>query len=97
MVILYVKYICKEGQREAFLNAIKAAGVDEASRAEAGNIRYAYSFDDADKNALILNEAWKDKDAFKSHCKEEHFKKLGGIKDEYVVDAVVEKYEAVAF
>ena len=51
MEILNVTYKCKEGMREEFLEAILAEGLDEASRAEAGNIKYDFylAFDDPDE------------------------------------------------
>ena len=44
MEILNVTYKCKEGMRKEFLETIKAEGLDEASRAEAGNIKYDFYF-----------------------------------------------------
>ena len=35
MIVLNVTYRCKAGMREKFLEAIKAEGLDAASRAEA--------------------------------------------------------------
>ena len=42
MVVLNVIYKCKPGMREAFLEAIKAEGLDVACRNEEGNIKYDY-------------------------------------------------------
>ena len=44
MEILNVTYKCKEGMREKFLETIKAEGLDAASRAEAGNIKYDFFY-----------------------------------------------------
>lgn len=94
MIILHVKYNCKPDCREAFLNAIKENRLDEASRNESGNLKYDYSFDAEDKNALILTELWKDKDAVAFHNGTEHFKKLGEMKAEYVESVEIQRFEA---
>ncbi len=90
--ILNVTYKCKEGMREEFLETILAEGLDEASRAEAGNIKYDFylAFDDPDE--LFLFEKWRDEEAVKSHNAEPHFKRFGELKAEYVLETVLERY-----
>lgn len=94
MIILHVKYNCKENCREAFLNAIKENKLDEACRNESGNLKYDYSFDAEDKNALILTELWKDRDAVEFHNETEHFKKLGELKTEFVENVEIRRFDA---
>ena len=69
-------------------------GLDAASWAEAGNIRYDYFFPAEDNGDLLLMEKWQDGEAFSKHCKEPHFKRLGELKDEFVEETVLEKFEA---
>ena len=90
--ILNVTYKCKEGMREEFLETILAEGLDEASRAEAGNIKYDFylAFDDPDE--LFLFEKWRDEEAVKSHNAEPHFRRFGELKAEYVLETVLERY-----
>ena len=92
MEILNVTYKCKEGMREEFLEAILAEGLDEASRAEAGNIKYDFylAFDDPDE--LFLFEKWRDEEAVKSHNAEPHFKRFGELKAEFVLETELERY-----
>ena len=92
MEILNVTYKCKKGMREKFLEAIRAEGLDAASRAEAGNIMYDYYFAAADPDELFLLEKWCDEEAIKSHNAEPHFKRLGELKAEYVNETVLERY-----
>ena len=92
MEILNVTYKCKEGMREEFLETIKAEGLDEASRAEAGNIKYDFYFADADPDELFLFEKWRDEEAVKSHNTEPHFKRFGELKAEFVQETVLERY-----
>ena len=92
MVVLIVGYDCKPGQREAFVEAVKSAGLDQMSRDEEGNLRYAYSYAVEDPDKVYLLEQWKSEEAFNEHCATEHFKKLGEMKGDYVLNTVFEKY-----
>ena len=92
MEILNVTYKCKSGMREEFLKTIKTEGLDEASRSEAGNIKYAFYFAEADPDELFLFEKWRDEEAVKSHNTEPHFKRFGELKAEYVNETVLERY-----
>jgi quinol monooxygenase YgiN len=78
--------------REKFLDAIKAEGLDAASRSEAGNIKYDYYFADADPDELFLFEKWRDEEAVKSHNAEAHFRRFGELKAEFVLETVLERY-----
>ena len=81
----------KQAERH-FLEAILAEGLDEASRAEAGNIKYDFylAFDDPDE--LFLFEKWRDAEAVKSHNAEPHFRRFGELKAEFVLETVLERY-----
>ena len=92
MEILNVTYKCKEGMREKFLEAIKAEGLDAASRAEAGNIKYDFYFSDGDPDELFLFEKWSDEAAVKSHNSEPHFRRFGELKAEFVQETILERY-----
>ena len=94
MIGLNVTYKCRPGMREAFLEMIKAEGIDEACRAEAGNIRYDYYFSAGDGDELFLLEKWRDADALAEHGKQPHLARLKAFKPEYVTDTIVEKYLA---
>ena len=60
MIVLNVHYKCKPGKREAFLHAIRAEGLDAASRAEAGNLQYDYYLSADGSDNLLLVEKWQD-------------------------------------
>ena len=94
MIVLNVTYKCKPGLREAFLERILAEGVDAASRAEAGNLKYDYylPFDDRE-DELLLVEKWRDAEALDLHHGLPHFLRLGAFKGEYVDDTRVERFE----
>ena len=92
MIVLNVTYKCKPDLREAFLEAILREGIDDACRAEDGNLLYAYwlPFDGGDE--LLLVEHWRDADALKAHAMQPHYRRLGELKQAYVDETVVEKY-----
>ena len=92
MEILNVIYKCRPGMRGEFLETIKAEGLDEASRAEAGNRRYDFYFADADPDELFLLEYWSDAEAVRIHNNQPHFRRFGELKAEYVLETVLERY-----
>lgn len=63
MIVLNVTYKCKPDMREEFLEMIMAEGIDAASRAEAGNIKYDYYRSVNDCDELLLVEKWQDAEA----------------------------------
>ena len=56
MIVLNVTYKCKPDMREEFYEMILAEGLDEASRAEAGNLKYDYYFPVNDSDEMLLVE-----------------------------------------
>ena len=92
MVVLNVSYKCKPDMRDEFLKKIRREGIDAASRAEAGNLKYDYYFPADGGDELLLVEKWRDADALAEHGRQPHFAKLGALKAEYVTDTVIEKF-----
>ena len=93
MIVLNVTYKCLPGKRDAFLAAIKKEGIDVASRAEAGNIKYDYYLPAEGGDELLLLEKWKDAESITEHGRQAHFKRLGELKTEYVADTVIARLE----
>jgi quinol monooxygenase YgiN len=94
MIVLNVTYKCKPGMREAFLETIKSEKIDAACRAEEGNIKYDYYYAADAGDELLLIEKWRDAEAVAIHGEQEHFKRLGEIKGEFVLETIIEKYNA---
>lgn len=94
MIVLNVTYTCKPDKREEFLEMIMAEGIDVASRAEAGNIMYDYYIPTDGSDDLFLLEKWRDEAALAEHGKQPHLARLKEIKEEFVVDTIIEKYVA---
>ena len=74
MIVLNVTYKCRPSKRDEFLERIRAEGVDSASCAEAGNIKYDYYVPAGGGDELLLVEKWRDEAALASHAAEPHFK-----------------------
>ena len=94
MIVLNVTYKCKPDMRDEFLEMIMTNGIDVASRAETGNIKYDYYMPVESEDEMLLVEKWTDADALASHSKQPHFVKLGELKREYVIDTIIERFEA---
>ena len=80
--------------REKFLETIMAEGLDEASRAEEGNIKYDYYIPTDGSSDLFLLEKWRDKEALSEHMQTPHLKRLAELKADYVNETIIERYEA---
>jgi len=94
MIVMNVTYKCKPEMREEFLERIMTEGIDIACRAEDGNIKYDYFTSTDDSDELLLVEKWRDADALAAHGRQPHFARLREIKDEFVTETIIEKYEA---
>jgi len=92
MIVLNVTYKCKPGMRDAFLAAIKAEGLDAASKNEDGNFKYDYYFPAEGGDEMLLVEKWRDADVLAVHGEQAHFKRLGEIKNEFVEETVIDKF-----
>ena len=93
MIVLNVTYKCRPGMREEFLEAILREGIDEASRAEAGNLKYDYYLPFDDNGDLLLVEKWRDADALKAHAEMPHYAKLRELKPAFVTETAVERFD----
>lgn len=93
MIVLNVTYKCKPDMRDEFLEMIYTEGIDVASRAEEGNIKYDYYTPVDNSDDLLLVEKWRDAEALAAHGKQEHFARLGELKKKFVLDTIIEKFE----
>ncbi|MBR0161076.1 MAG: antibiotic biosynthesis monooxygenase [Oscillospiraceae bacterium] len=93
MIVLNVTYKCMPEKRDEFLEMIMTEGIDAASRAEAGNIKYDYYYPADCSDELFLVEKWRDADALAEHGRQAHFARLGKLKTEFVTETVIEKFE----
>ena len=93
MIVLNVTYKCKPDMQEEFLERIFSEGIDTASRAEEGNLKYDYYIPVDGSDDLLLVEKWRDAEAIAAHGRQPHLAKLQELKREYVTDTVIERFE----
>jgi len=84
MYTIYVKFKCIAGMREAFVERVRTEGILDAVLHEDGCHRYDYYFSEADKNELLLIEAWESKQHQQAHIAQPHMARLRAIKGDYV-------------
>lgn len=95
-IFVYVRYVVKPGQREAFLQKAESLGIVRESRAEAGNIKYEYAIPVDSENDIIITEIWADSEVQAKHGETAHYKKLTELKKDYITDVIIEKYHISA-
>ena len=93
MVVLNVRYECKPGMLKAFYDAINEKGLADQSRAEEGNLKYAYAKALEEEDVLYLIENWKSREAFEEHKQMAHFKEIGQLKEQYVENTILNVYD----
>lgn len=93
MYTIYVRFMCHDGKREAYVEEMKRLGILDAIRAEDGCLRYDYYFSDSDKNELLLIEAWETKQHQQIHISQPHMEALRSIKGDYVVSTKLGEFE----
>ena len=91
MLNLLVFYRAKNGETlRRFYKEVKASGIIEKSREEAGNLRYDYFFSADKENEILLVEKWESQEAQKEHSGLPHFAELGKIKEKYNIQTKAE-------
>ncbi|WP_298530156.1 putative quinol monooxygenase [uncultured Ruminococcus sp.] len=88
-----VHYYVKDGKRDEFYHTILERGIADASRAEEGNEKYDYYLSPDNENELLLIELWASTEAVQEHGQTAHFKELGELKQEYVTDTIIRRYD----
>jgi quinol monooxygenase YgiN len=92
-IVLHVYYTCKPGRAAAFVQTVKAAGLQEAIRAEEGCLRYDYHLSCEAPDTVVLIEQWRDAAALDRHLAQPHMEDLRRLKGEYALDTKLERYE----
>ena len=88
-----VHYYVKDGKRDEFYKAIMENGIAAASRAEEGNEKYDYYLSPENENELLLIELWASAEAVQAHGQTPHFQQLAELKQAYVEDTVIRRYD----
>ena len=94
MLVFNVTFRCRPGMREAFLEALRAEGIAAAARAEAGNLQYDWFRSAERADDLLLIEKYRDASAVDEHVRQPHVARLVELKERYVDELILEKYES---
>ena len=92
MLTWNVTYLCKPGQRDAFVQALCQLGVRNNSIHEEGNLKYDYFFDAQDTDALLLVESWTSPELQQVHCETDIFAKLQALKAQFCDNIHIDKF-----
>ncbi len=92
MYTIYVVFQCLPGQREKFVERVKAEGILDAVLAENGCHRYDYYFSEADPTELLLIEAWETREHQQVHIAQPHMAQLRAFKDEYITSTTLGEF-----
>lgn len=93
MIILHVTFRTKQGKAEEFAQKVLSEGIAKSSEAEDGNYYYDFYYSAEKEDEVMLLEKWENQDALDLHCTQSHYQRIGELKEQYVVDTVIEKYE----
>jgi len=93
MYTIYVKFECKQGKREAFVEKMQESGVLDAIRAENGCIRYDYYYSEKDPCELLLLEQWESKEHQQIHISQPHMDSMRSFKDGYILSTKLGEIE----
>lgn len=93
MYTISVIFDCMDGKRADFIARVKAEGVLDAVRAEAGCIKYDYYLSEKDENELLLIEQWESKAHQQAHIQQPHMAHLRTFKGEYVKSTELREVE----
>ena len=81
-LMLYVRYMAKDGCRETFVRELVEAGILTLIREEP----YDYYFSAQDENELLLIERWESAAHQRVHMEQPHMARLREIKEKYIAD-----------
>lgn len=84
MYTIYVKFMCLDEKREAFIKKVKETGILEAILNEDGCIKYDYYLSEKNPNELLLVEQWESKEHQQIHISQPHMAALREFKDDYI-------------
>ena len=93
MLVFNVTFRCRPEMREEFLEMIRTEGIDDAARAEPGNLQYDFYLPLDSSDDLLLIEKYRDAAALGAHVRSAHVARLTELKNEYVADLSLEQYE----
>ena len=91
-IVLHVTYLCRPGMADAFIRAVKEAGIQSAIRGEEGCLQYDYHLSREGEDRVVLLERWRSEEALRRHSAQPHMQRLAALKPRYVLDTRVERF-----
>lgn len=89
---LRVTYNLKPGVRDAFVEALKASGVQQTIRAEDGCVGYDYYLSIEDDDMVVIIEEWDSKEQQQTHLAQPHMDIVRGLKEQFVESSTLEEF-----
>ncbi len=93
MIILHVTFRTHPGKAQEFVGKVLSEGIATSSEAETGNEYYDFYYSAEKEDEVMLLEKWESQEALDLHCAQPHYQRMGEIKEPYVTETVIEKYE----
>lgn len=93
MLILHVTYEMKKDMAKPFLEELFKSGAVDKTRRERGNGMYHYFFPAEGEDKVLLVEKWQDQECLEAHMNSAHMQEIRAIKEKYVENTLLEKYE----
>jgi len=93
-MVLYINsYKVKPNMMDKFIDELNASGVEQTFRSIPGNVLFNYSIAAKDKDTFYLTDLWQDESSFQAHLENDALRIWHGIKDKYILDKVVTRYD----
>ncbi|NLM21536.1 MAG: antibiotic biosynthesis monooxygenase [Peptococcaceae bacterium] len=93
MILLHVQYKLKPNVRDEFIAKLREHDLAGQYRRQPGNITYEYLVPIAEEDVLWVIDAWEDEAACEAHLSSPASEILGPLKQEYVLETKVKKFE----
>jgi quinol monooxygenase YgiN len=93
MILLHVQYKLKPNVRDEFIAKLREHDLAGQYRQQPGNITYKYLVPIAEEDVLWVIDAWEDEAACEAHLTSPASEILGPLKQKYVLETNVTKFE----
>ena len=93
MILVNVKYYTKNNKRMEFIEKLRGENIILESKQEPGNFCYEVTLPIESDNEVKILEIWTNSIEQGKHGKTKHYEKLALLKEEYVEEVEIEKYQ----
>ena len=93
MTVVIVSYKIKPGMRDQMVKEIQESGIGEMYRLQPGNIVWNFSLPVNYEDTFYLTDVWQDEASVEAHMLCEPTPIWGAIKEKYIIDKVVRRYD----